>query len=227
MGKPCVVGATDIVVDYGRQLFYAGDTVVKRGDWLTLDGASGEIIEGKVPTLAPPTDTGAMGQLLDWADKRARLGVRANADNAKDAVRARELGAIGIGLCRTEHMFFQPEALRAMRQLILASDARARLRALAQVLPLQREAFIEIFRAMDGLPVTIRLLDPPLHEFMPHTAEDISVVAGDLGVQPELLSALSATGTPLVAVLVHGRPVTFGRAQLLPKLDAAIKQCGG
>jgi len=187
MGKPCVVGATDIVVDYGRQLFYAGDTVVKRGDWLTLDGASGEIIEGKVPTLAPPTDTGAMGQLLDWADKRARLGVRANADNAKDAVRARELGAIGIGLCRTEHMFFQPEALRAMRQLILASDARARLRALAQVLPLQREAFIEIFRAMDGLPVTIRLLDPPLHEFMPHTAEDISVVAGDLGVQPELL----------------------------------------
>lgn len=187
MGKPCVVGAVDLVVDYGRQLFYAGDTVVKRGDWITLDGATGEIIEGKVPTLAPPSDSGAMGQLLLWADKRARLRVRANADNAKDATRARELGAVGIGLCRTEHMFFQPQALRAMRQLILASDSRTRLRALAQVLPLQREAFEEIFRAMDGLPVTIRLLDPPLHEFMPHTAEDISVVAGDLGVQPELL----------------------------------------
>jgi pyruvate,orthophosphate dikinase len=187
MGKPCVVGAVDIVVDYGRQLFYAGDTVVKRGDWITLDGATGEVIEGKVPTLAPPTDTGSMGQLLEWADKRARLRVRANADNAKDAERARELGAVGIGLCRTEHMFFQPQALRAMRQLILASDSRARLRALAQVLPLQRSAFKEIFRAMDGLPVTIRLLDPPLHEFLPHTAEDISIVAGDLGVQPDLL----------------------------------------
>jgi pyruvate,orthophosphate dikinase len=187
MGKPCVVGAVDIVVDYGRQLFYAGDTVVKRGDWLTLDGASGEVIEGKVPTLEPPTDSGAMAQLLVWADKRARLGVRANADNAKDAARARELGAIGIGLCRTEHMFFQPEALRAMRQLILASDSKARARALSQVLPLQRDAFAEIFRTMDGLPVTIRLLDPPLHEFLPHTAEDISTVAGDLGVQPELL----------------------------------------
>jgi pyruvate,orthophosphate dikinase len=125
--------------------------------------------------------------LLVWADKRARLGVRANADNAKDAARARELGAIGIGLCRTEHMFFQPEALRAMRQLILASDSKARARALSQVLPLQRDAFAEIFRTMDGLPVTIRLLDPPLHEFLPHTAEDISTVAGDLGVQPELL----------------------------------------
>lgn len=187
MGKPCVVGATDIVVDYGRQLFYAGDTVIKRGDWLTLDGATGEIIEGKVPTLAPPTDSGAMGQLLEWADKRARMGVRANADNAKDATRARELGAMGIGLCRTEHMFFHPDALRAMRQLILASDQRTRLRALSQVLPIQREAFEEIFHAMDSLPVTIRLLDPPLHEFLPHTAEDISTVAGDLGVSPELL----------------------------------------
>lgn len=187
MGKPCVVGAIDIVVDYGRQLFYAGEAVIKRGDWLTLDGTSGEIIEGRVPTLAPPSDSGAMGQLLAWADERARLGVRANADNGKDAARARELGAGGIGLCRTEHMFFQPDALRAMRQLILAADSRTRIRALSQVLPIQREAFVELFRAMDGLPVTIRLLDPPLHEFLPHTTSDISSVAGDLGVQSELL----------------------------------------
>jgi len=187
MGRPCVVGATDIVVDYGRQLFYAGDTVVKRGDLLTLDGGTGEVIEGEVPTLEPPTDTGAMGTLLDWAGTRARLVVRANADNAKDALRARELGAKGIGLCRTEHMFFQPDALRAIRQLILASDRHAQLRALAQILPIQRAAFLEIFLAMDGLPVTIRLLDPPLHEFLPTSAEDISSVADDLGVRIESL----------------------------------------
>jgi len=187
MGKPCVVGATDIAVDYGRQLFYAGDTVVRRGDWITLDGSTGEIMEGNVPTLPPATDSGAMSRLLGWADARARLHVRANADNGQDATRARELGAVGIGLCRTEHMFFQQTALRSMRQLILAEDKRARVRALSNVLPIQREDFVEIFRAMDGLPVTIRLLDPPLHEFLPASAEDISQVAEDLGVRPEKL----------------------------------------
>ncbi len=187
MGKPCVVGATEILVDYGRQLFYAGDTVIKRGDWITIDGGTGEVLEGQVPTLAPPTDSEAMVSLLRWADARARLRVRANADTARDAARARELGAVGIGLCRTEHMFFKPEALRAMRQLILAEDQKSRLRALAGVLPVQRADFLEIFRVMSGLPVTIRLLDPPLHEFLPSTAEDISAVAADLGVQPERL----------------------------------------
>ncbi|MEE2752272.1 MAG: pyruvate, phosphate dikinase [Myxococcota bacterium] len=187
MGRPCVVGATDIVVDYGRQLFYAGDTVVKRGDSLTIDGASGEVIEGKVPTLAPPTESGAMGTLLAWAESRSRLVVRANADNAKDAERARELGARGIGLCRTEHMFFQADALRCMRQLILAGDRNTQLRALSQIQPIQREAFREIFQAMDGLPVTIRLLDPPLHEFLPSSEEDLSAIGEDLGVRAELL----------------------------------------
>ncbi len=187
MGKPCVVGATDLLVDYGRNVFYAGDSVVRHGDWITIDGASGEVMEGKVPTLPPATDSGAMGKLLAWADTRARLQVRANADNGKDAARARELGAVGIGLCRTEHMFFQPDALRAMRQLILAADHKARVRALAQVLPMQRAAFVEIFGAMDGLPVTIRLLDPPLHEFLPASPEDIASVAEDLGVRPNLL----------------------------------------
>jgi pyruvate,orthophosphate dikinase len=187
MGKPCVVGATEVAVDYGRQLFYAGDAVIRRGDWITLDGATGEIMEGQVPTLPPASDSGAMSTLLGWADERARLRVRANADTGKDARRARELGAIGIGLCRTEHMFFQPEALRSMRQLILAQDKRARQRALSRILPIQRMEFMEIFRAMDGCPVTIRLLDPPLHEFLPVTPEDTSQVAEDLGVKPERL----------------------------------------
>jgi len=187
MGKPCVVGCTSITVDYARQLFYAGDTVVKRHDWITIDGGTGEVMEGKVPTLTPPTDAGAMAELLRWADERAQLKVRANADNAADATRARSLGATGIGLCRTEHMFFQPEALRAMRQMILAEDSRSRARALAQVLPLQRAQFEDIFRAMDGLPVTIRLLDPPLHEFLPQRNEDVAAVATDLGVRTEVL----------------------------------------
>jgi pyruvate,orthophosphate dikinase len=187
MGRPCVVGCTDIVVDYARRLFYAGDTVVRRLDWITIDGATGEVMEGEVPTLAPPTDSGAMAELLKWADERALLRVRANADNGPDAARARALGAIGIGLCRTEHMFFHPDALRAMRQMIVAQDSRARARALAQVLPIQRDAFVEIFTAMDGLPVTVRLLDPPLHEFLPERPEDVTTVAEDLGVRTEVL----------------------------------------
>jgi pyruvate,orthophosphate dikinase len=187
MGRPCVVGCTEITVDYARQLFYAGDTVVKRGDWITIDGGTGEVMEGQVPTLAPPTDAGAMATLLAWADSKARMKVRANADNGPDATRARSLGAVGIGLCRTEHMFFQPEALRAMRQMIVAEDSRARSRALSKVLPIQREDFSQIFRAMDGLPVTIRLLDPPLHEFLPERPEDVASVASDLGIRMDVL----------------------------------------
>jgi pyruvate,orthophosphate dikinase len=187
MGKPCVVGCTDVLVDYGRQLFYAGDTVVKRGDWITIDGATGEVFEGQIPTLAPPTDSGAMGELLQWADARARLKVRANADTPQDASNARSLGAVGIGLCRTEHMFFEPTALKAIRQMILAEDERARQRALSQVLPIQRKDFEQIFEVMDGLPVTIRLLDPPLHEFLPNRDEEISEVAKTLGVRTDAL----------------------------------------
>ena len=188
MGRPCVVGCSEIAVDYARALFYAGDTVIRRGDWITIDGGTGEVMEGQVPTIAPPTDAGAMALLLGWADERARLEVRANADNGPDATRARSLGAVGIGLCRTEHMFFQPDALRAMRQMILAKDERTRLRALNDILPIQRESFLEIFRAMDGLPVTVRLLDPPLHEFLPDRAEDINSVAQDLGVRTDVLN---------------------------------------
>ncbi len=188
MGRPCVVGCSDIAVDYARALFYAGDTVIQRGDWITIDGGTGEVMDGQVPTLAPPTDSGAMADLLGWADQRARLSVRANADNGADAARARELGAVGIGLCRTEHMFFQPEALRAMRQMILAKDERTRQRALHDILPIQKAEFRGVFEAMNGLPVTVRLLDPPLHEFLPERAEDVDVVAQDLGVRTDVLT---------------------------------------
>jgi len=189
MGKPCVVGCTEIQVDYARELFYAGDSVIRKGDWITIDGGTGEVMLGKVEMIAPQTDSGSMATLLQWADKEARLVVRANADTGADAIRARQLGAVGIGLCRTEHMFFQPEALRAIRRMILAEDGRSRQRALNDILPIQRSMFTDIFKAMDGLPVTIRLLDPPLHEFLPEREADITEVAQDLGVRPEALRA--------------------------------------
>ncbi|NCG17968.1 MAG: pyruvate, phosphate dikinase [Rhodobacterales bacterium] len=189
MGKPCVVGCTSIQVDYARELFYAGDSVIRKGDWITIDGGTGEVMEGKVEMLAPQPDGGAMSVLLGWADDVSRLKVRANADTGADATRARELGAIGIGLCRTEHMFFEPKALRAIRRMILADDPRSRQRALTEILPLQRHMFREIFLAMDGCPVTVRLLDPPLHEFLPTREQDISEVATDLGVRAGALQA--------------------------------------
>jgi pyruvate,orthophosphate dikinase len=193
MGKPCVVGCTEIQVDYSRQLFYAGDTVVRKGDWITIDGGTGQVMEGRVAMLAPSSDSGSMSTLLGWADARARMSVRANADNGVDAARARALGAVGIGLCRTEHMFFQPMALRAIRRMILAEDGHSRQLALNEILPMQRRMFREIFEAMEGLPVTIRLLDPPLHEFLPNEQADIEDVATELGVRVDaLVSRLEA-----------------------------------
>lgn len=187
MGKPCIVGCTEILVDYERKLFYAGDSVIRAGDWITIDGASGEVMEGQVRTLPPATESDAVQTFLEWADDIAVLQVRTNADNGEDAARARELGAVGIGLCRTEHMFFQPEALRAMRQMLLAPSEEGRRRALKQILPLQREEFKEIFRSMNGLPVTIRLLDPPLHEFLPKRKEHMVALAEDLGLRDAAL----------------------------------------
>jgi pyruvate,orthophosphate dikinase len=187
MGKPCVVGCMDLQIDSTRELFYAGDFVVQKGDWLTIDGGTGEVMEGKVEMLAPQTDGGEMSTLLSWADEVAELDVRANADTGADALRARQLGAVGVGLCRTEHMFFQPDALRAMRSMILADDPKARQRALNDILPIQKAMFIDLFEVMDGLPVTVRLLDPPLHEFLPTKHEDIAVVARDLGVRADAL----------------------------------------
>jgi len=189
MGKPCVVGCTELQVDYSRELFYAGDSVVRKGDWITIDGGTGEVMEGKVEMVAPAADGGAMATLLQWADDVAHLKVRANADTGADAAKARQLGAQGIGLCRTEHMFFQPDALIAIRRMILADEPKSRQLALNEILPIQRSMFRDLFIAMDGLPVTVRLLDPPLHEFLPERDADIAEVALSLGVRVEALQA--------------------------------------
>jgi pyruvate,orthophosphate dikinase len=203
MGKPCIVGCTEILVDEARKLFYAGDYVIKEMDWITIDGATGEVIQGKIATLPASSNDRYIQTFLSWADEIAELKVRANADNAADALRSREMGAVGIGLCRTEHMFFQPDALRAMRQMLLARDDISRKRALQQVLPIQREQFVELFRVMDGLPVTIRLLDPPLHEFLPKKPVDIAALAVELGLRDSALKSLLNTLHEVNPMLGH------------------------
>ncbi len=166
MGKPCVAGASSINVNYSHDEFTVGDLTVTKGEWITIDGTHGSVFLGKVPTVQPKLDKD-FDQLMSWADSVRHLSVRANADTRKDSETARGYLAEGIGLCRTEHMFFGENRLEAMREMILASGPGEREKALAKLLPFQKEDFIEIFRAMNGLPVTIRLLDPPLHEFLP------------------------------------------------------------
>jgi pyruvate, orthophosphate dikinase len=167
-GKPAVVGALQLEVDTNaRRLTAPGGVVVQEGDWLSLDGTSGEIFHGQLPTVVPDIADEHLMQLLAWADAERRLGVQANADYPRDAERARRFGAEGIGLCRTEHMFFEAERLPIVQAMILAKDEGERAQHLAKLLPLQRADFAGLFRAMDGLPVTIRLIDPPLHEFLP------------------------------------------------------------
>ena len=170
MGKCCVVGAGGVAVDEERRVFQAGGQLVREGDVISLNGTTGEVILGTVP-LIQPTLSGEFKELLSWADQVRTLGVRANADTPADARKAREFGAEGIGLCRTEHMFFKPERIPIVREMIMASDSAVRAKALEQLLPMQREDFVEILRVMAGFPVTIRLLDPPLHEFLPHYDE--------------------------------------------------------
>ena len=186
MGKCCVVGCSDIIVREGEHRFVVGQLAVKEGDFISLNGTTGEVMLGEVP-LVQPQLTGSFKHLLEWADQIRRLGVRANGDTPQDARIAREFGAEGIGLCRTEHMFFGEERLPAVREMIVAKDVAARKAALAKLLPFQKQDFIDIFRAMEGLPVTIRLLDPPLHEFLPHTPEDIARVAQQLGIAAQEL----------------------------------------
>ena len=176
MGRPCVAGAGEISVDYKAGTLSVAGTVLKAGDMLTIDGAAGEVIAGRMPTIEP-TLSGDFAQLMEWADAQRRLRVRTNAETPEDARMARQFGAEGIGLCRTEHMFFDPERIVAVRRMIMADDRAGRRAALADLLPFQRQDFIELFRIMTGLPVTIRLLDPPLHEFLPNTDEEFDEVA--------------------------------------------------
>jgi pyruvate, orthophosphate dikinase len=172
MGKCCVVGAHEMRIDLRQRLFRSNGDVIKEGEWITVDGTTGKVLAGKVKTVTPAL-SGHFHRLMDWADGFRRMGVRANADTPSDARNAREFGAQGIGLCRTEHMFFEGSRIHAMREMILAEKVDERRRALAKLLPMQRADFADIFRAMHGLPVTIRLLDPPLHEFLPRNDEEI------------------------------------------------------
>ena len=191
MGKPCVSGAGSIRVDYAAQTFTAAGVTLKKGDIVTIDGSTGQVLHGAV-AMQQPELSGDFGTLMAWADEARRMKVRANADTPADARVARQFGADGIGLCRTEHMFFDDDRIIAVREMILADDEKGRRHALAKLLPMQRQDFEALFEIMSGLPVTIRLLDPPLHEFLPHTAAEIAEVATAMGVSPDKLKRRAA-----------------------------------
>jgi pyruvate,orthophosphate dikinase len=187
MGKPCVAGAGTLRVDYRAQTMTAGGTTLKKGDTLTIDGSTGQVLAGEVP-MREPELAGEFKALMQWADAARKLKVRANADTPADARSALGFGAEGIGLCRTEHMFFDEDRIRAVREMILAEDEKTRRVALAKLLPMQRADFVELFKIMGNLPVTIRLLDPPLHEFLPHGEKEIAEVAAAMGADAKKLA---------------------------------------
>ena len=191
MGRPCVAGAGGISVDYGAQTLSAGGRMVRAGETITIDGATGEVFIGSVAMIEPKM-SGDFGTLMGWADEFRRMRIRTNAETPLDAETARKFGAEGIGLCRTEHMFFDPERIGAVRQMIMAPDERGRRVALARLLPFQRKDFSDLFRIMAGLPITIRLLDPPLHEFLPHADAELADVAMALGSDVESMRRRAA-----------------------------------
>jgi len=180
MGRACVAGAGDLRIDYRAGTMTVREHTVKVGERITINGSTGEVMLGEVPTIQPEL-SGDFATLMAWADETRSMGVRANADTPTDAKTARRFGAEGIGLCRTEHMFFDEDRIIAVREMILADDAEGRRKALAKLLPMQRQDFVEIFRIMKGLPVTIRLLDPPLHEFLPKTEAEMAQLVGATG----------------------------------------------
>ena len=181
MGICCVAGCGDIVIDYGKDQFLSNGHIVKKGDWISIDGSSGEVMLGQVATKSA-TFTREFADLMRWADRARKLKVRTNADTPHDSDVARKFGAEGIGLCRTEHMFFEGDRIKAVREMILADDEAGRRRALSKLKPMQRRDFEGIFKAMNGLPVTIRLLDPPLHEFLPHEPGQLKEMAAEMGI---------------------------------------------
>ncbi len=181
MGKPCVSGSSEIKIDYEKKIFKSGEVSIKEGDVITIDGGSGKVMLGKVPTVNPDI-SGDFSKVMSWADKYRKLKVRTNSETPADTKIARDFGAEGIGLCRTEHMFFDENRIISVRQMILSKTLDDRKSALAKLLPFQKKDFIEIFKIMNGLPVTVRLLDPPLHEFLPKTDKDIADVAKELNM---------------------------------------------
>ncbi|MFQ5597340.1 MAG: pyruvate, phosphate dikinase [Nitrospiria bacterium] len=188
MGKCCIAGCGGIAIEEGTMCFRAGEYTVKEGDYITLNGSTGEVILGQVDLIQPKLSR-AFKTLMGWADKIRRLKIRANADNKRDAKVARGFGAEGIGLCRTEHMFFEEDRIQRVREMILAASLEERKKALSKLLPIQKADFIEILKEMRGLPVTIRLLDPPLHEFLPQTESDLEALSREVGMPVESLRA--------------------------------------
>ena len=202
MGRPCVAGAGGIQVDYGTQTLSAGGRTIRAGETITLDGATGEVFAGAVAMVEPKL-SGDFARLMEWADSVRRMKVRTNAETPLDAETARKFGAEGIGLSRTEHMFFAPERIGAVRQMIMAEDEAGRRAALAKLLPFQRQDFTDLFRIMAGLPVTIRLLDPPLHEFLPHAETELADVARLLGQDLEHVRTRAAELSEANPMLGH------------------------
>jgi pyruvate,orthophosphate dikinase len=202
MGRPCVSGAASVHIDLERETLQAGGVTLHKGDLVTIDGSTGQIIKGRVKTREPKLSDD-FNTLMGWADKFRRMKIRANADTPADAEQARAFGAEGIGLARTEHMFFEDGRILPMREMILADDEEGRRRALTKLLPMQRRDFVELFEIMAGLPVTIRLLDPPLHEFLPHSDEAIREVAASMNVSEAKLRRRVANLSEFNPMLGH------------------------
>ena len=230
MGTPCVSGSQDITIDVkAKTMKTKGGIVIKEGDWVSLDGAKGQIIEGQIPTVQADTNSGNFGKLMGWVDEIRRLKVRANAETPKDAAQALAFGAEGIGLARTEHMFFDANRIADMRAMILADDEAGRRKALARLLPYQKQDFKDLFKIMNGLPVTIRLLDPPLHEFLPHTDPEMQELADKLGKTLAEVKARANALHELNPMLGHRGcrlPITYpeiAEMQARAILEAAIE----
>ncbi|MDR0659262.1 MAG: pyruvate, phosphate dikinase [Prevotellaceae bacterium] len=202
MGKCCVSGAGSLVIDYKKRTMTVAGKTFKEGDWISLNGSTGEVYEGQILTVNPEL-SGDFAKLMKLADKHARMKVRTNADTPHDAKNAREFGAVGIGLCRTEHMFFEGDKIKAMREMILATDEVGRRKALDKLLPIQRKDFEGIFEAMEGLPVTVRLLDPPLHEFIPHDQKGQEEMAKEMGISVQAVKDKVAQLTEQNPMLGH------------------------
>ena len=230
MGTPCVSGSTDITIDYkSKTMTTKSGVVIKEGDWVSLDGGKGQIIEGQIPTVKADTNTGNFGRLMTWVDQIRTMKVRANAETPKDAQQALDFGAEGIGLARTEHMFFDAGRIADMRAMILADNEAGRREALARLLPYQKQDFKDLFKIMNGLPVTIRLLDPPLHEFLPHTDPEMQELANKLGKSLAEVKARANALHELNPMLGHRGcrlPITYpeiGEMQTRAILEAALE----